>query len=492
MSELVPSPPKRTGPIPASGKPSAGPVRTGAAGRDFSALRAEFALPGEFPAEALAEAEQAIGQPPQDAGRADATALPLVTVDPPGAKDLDQAVLVERGAGGAFRVYYAVADLSVFVRHGGALDAEVRRRGQTLYLPDGKIPLHPAVLSEGAASLLPEQVRPAALWTIDCTADGDPQTADVRRAWVRSVAQFDYETVQSAIEAGVPHPSLAALPEFGRLRRQRAVQRGAIEPQLPEQRIEPDGQGHWRLTLRPRADVEVWNAEISLLTGMCAARMMLAAGVGVLRTLPTPVETAVVGMRRSAAALGIEWPAGASPAEVLAHIDPRRPDSLALHVDAIQLLRGASYTAFDGAPPPLADHAGIGAAYTHVTAPLRRLVDRFATEACLAVSVGREVPDWVRDSLPELPSLMGASDALASKVERAFLDQVESWVLADRVGEAFAAVVLRADASGAEVFVADPPVLARCVGEALSEGELIRVRLTEVDPRRRLVLFEPA
>jgi exoribonuclease R len=87
---------------------------------------------------------------------------------------------------------------------------------------------------------------------------------------------------------------------------------------------------------------------------------------------------------------------------------------------------------------------------------------------------------------------MGASDALASKVERAFLDQVESWVLADRVGEAFSAVVLRADASGAEVFVADPPVLARCVGDALPEGELIRVRLAEVNPRRRLVVFEPA
>jgi exoribonuclease R len=218
--------------------------------------------------------------------------------------------------------------------------------------------------------------------------------------------------------------------------------------------------------------------------------MMLAAGIGVLRTLPTPDGAALAKLRRCAEVLGIEWPAGASLSEVLARTDPNRPESLALHVDAIQLLRGASYTAFDGVPPALADHAGIGAAYSHVTAPLRRLVDRFATETCVAVSAGKEVPDWVREALPELPALMGASDALASKVERAFLDQVESWVLAERVGQEFTAVVLRADSSGAEVFVAEPPVLARCVGEALPDGAVIRVRLTDVDPLRRLVVFE--
>ena len=139
--------------------------------------------------------EQSVAQPLFEADRVDATELPLVTVDPVGAKDLDQAVLLAR-RGTGFRVQYAIADVAAFVRPGGALDAEVRRRGQTLYLPDGNVPLHPTLLSEGAASLLPDQVRAAVLWTIDLDSDGVANSAQVRRAWVRSVAQLDYEAVQ--------------------------------------------------------------------------------------------------------------------------------------------------------------------------------------------------------------------------------------------------------------------------------------------------------
>src|SRR5699024_8902046 len=119
---------------------------------------------------------------PDVVSRTDATDLPLVTVDPPGARDLDQAVLLERRGRGGFRVHYAIADVAAFVRPGGALDRETRRRGQTLYLPDGNIPLHPRVLSEDAGSLLPNRVRPAVLWRIDLAEDGAVEDFDARRA----------------------------------------------------------------------------------------------------------------------------------------------------------------------------------------------------------------------------------------------------------------------------------------------------------------------
>jgi len=126
-------------------------------GLSFARIRAEFALPARFPAAVLAEAEQAVADRARvTENRDDATDLPLITIDPPDAKDLDQAMFVERRANG-FRVYYAIADLGAFITPGGALDTEVRRRGQTLYLPDGNVPLHPTVLSEGAASLLPDR-----------------------------------------------------------------------------------------------------------------------------------------------------------------------------------------------------------------------------------------------------------------------------------------------------------------------------------------------
>jgi exoribonuclease R len=175
---------------------------------------------------------------------------------------------------------------------------------------------------------------------------------------------------------------------------------------------------------------------------------------------------------------------------VLARLDPNRPESLAMYVAATRLLRGAGYTAFDGAEPAVTSHAGVGAPYAHVTAPLRRLVDRFATECCLATVAGAEVPAWVRAALPELPHLMSVSDALAAKVERACLDQVEAWVLADSVGDVFEAVVLRSESNSGEVFVTEPPVMAKCSGAELPEGEQIKVRLVEADTARRKVSFE--
>ncbi len=467
-------------------------IRTHSAGGDFGPLRAEFSLPESFGPEVLAEAEAAVLDPLASAGpREDATDLPLVTIDPPGAKDLDQAMVVEKTAHG-FRVHYAIADLAAFVPPGGALDRESRRRGQTLYLPDGNVPLHPPVLSEGAASLLPGEVRPAVLWTIETDDAGEPTATRVRRALVRSTEQFDYETVQAALDAGNPHPSVAALPELGRRRRELAVRRGAVELQLPEQEITGDPDGGWVLARRPRTAVDAWNAEISLLTGMAAARIMIDARIGVLRTLPDPEPEAVDWLRRSAEALGIAWAPGTTVSEFLAKLDPGQPASMALYADTTRLLRGAGYTAFDGELPALTTHAGIGGAYAHVTAPIRRLVDRFATEICLAVSAGREVPEWVRAALADVPERMSASDTLAAKVERACIDQVEAWVLAEHVGGEFSAVVLRADENKAEILVEDPTVMAKCAGERLTAGERIAVRLTAVDVDKRKVSFERA
>ncbi len=480
--------------------------RTEAAVTDFAAVRAELGLPAvrdsaRFPADVQAEAARAAEQH-GFSGREDVTDLPLVTIDPPGAMDLDQAMLVLRRRGGGFTLHYAIADLPAFVRAGGPIDVETQRRGQTLYLPDASVPLHPPVLSAGAASLLPGQVRPSVLWTIDLDADGEPTQVRVRRALVRSVARMDYEGVQADLDAGRLHPSVQALPDLGRLRRAAAVARGAVELELPEQEIEPDATATtgWRIVLRRRTDFDAWNAEISLLTGMCAAQLMLQARMGILRTLPAPDDRAIAELRRSARSLGVDWPDGATPAQVLATLDPTAPAALAVYTEATRLLRGAGYVAFDGAAPAHTWHTGIGASYAHVTAPLRRLVDRYGTEVCLAVAAGTPVPEWTRSALPMLPEVMASSDRQAAQVQRACLDQVESWLLEPRVGQSFEAIVLRGNgrapgdgrsSSGpsSDIFITDPPTMARCTGAELPEGERVTVRLVEADPVARKVLF---
>src|SRR4051794_2601685 len=95
----------------------------------------------------------------------DRTDLPFVTIDPASSVDLDQAVHIERDGKG-YVVHYAIADVAAFIEPGDPVDLAANERGETLYGADSKLPLHPTTLSEDAASLLPDQVRPALLWTI--------------------------------------------------------------------------------------------------------------------------------------------------------------------------------------------------------------------------------------------------------------------------------------------------------------------------------------
>ncbi|WP_433377028.1 RNB domain-containing ribonuclease [Actinoplanes sp. CA-142083] len=458
---------------------------------DFSVLRRELRLPGEFPEAALGEARAAAAAPPRPG--VDRTDVPFVTIDPATSRDLDQAMHLSRREGG-YRVRYAIADVASYVRPGGALEAETWARGQTIYLPDGRIPLHPEVLGEGAASLLPDGDRAAVVWTIDLDADGGTTGVAVERALVRSRAKLDYESVQGQVDAGTAPEPIALLPELGRLLAARAADRGAVNLPLPEQEVERDGDG-WRLVLRAPLPVEEHNAHISLLTGVAAAGLMLSGGIGLLRTMPAARPEGVAKLRAAAESLGVAWPEGASVGAVIAAVDPGTPRGAAFLDQAAELLRGAAYTPFDGTVPAETVHGGVGAPYAHVTAPLRRLADRYATEVCLALAAGVEVPSWAREALPRLPKAMGDTDRLAGAANRGAIDLAEAVLLHGRVGESFDAGVVDRDEArgkrpqGGTVALDDPAVRARCVGD-LPLGERIRATLTVADPAARKVEFE--
>ncbi|MEV0336769.1 RNB domain-containing ribonuclease [Nocardia sp. NPDC050717] len=459
---------------------------------DFGAIRSEFGLASDYPAEAVSNARDAVDA---FAGtRVDRTDIEFVTIDPPSAMDLDQALHLERTPTG-FTLHYAIADLGAVIVPGSALARESESRGQTFYLPDGTVPLHPTVLSEGTASLLPGVDRPAALWTIELDDTAAPLAFSVTRALVRSRERFDYAQVQAAADAGALHPSLAALPEFGRLRIEVGLDRGAISLRLPSQDVVRDGD-KWRLELEPRTAADDWNEQVSLLTGMCAARIMLehrGTPLGLLRTMPPPPDSAIASMRRTAAALDVDWPADVPVGRMLAGLDPNTPAALVLMSEATSLLRGASYTLLGELTDPTEDqltHSAIGAPYAHVTAPLRRLADRFTTEICLAYCAGTEVPGWVADGLAAAADTLRRTDSVANKVDRACVDLTEATVLTPRVGTDFDALVLReANGSrGAEIFVVEPPILARCTGKP-PEGEHVPVRLVTADTVTRTIEF---
>ena len=511
--------------------------------RALDELRARYEVPTAFPPEALAEAEAAATSWAQDGparlladGARDARDLDLVTIDPPGSMDLDQAVLLERlparseaagasvgdvpGSAATYRVHYAIASLATFVTPGGALDAELSRRGETIYAPDAATPLHPEVLSHGAASLLEDVDRPACLWTIDLDARGEVVSARVERALVRSRARLTYGQVQTAIDGEGTLPSSAPtdlpglLAEIGRLRLEREVARGGISMTTPEQVVEvteaaesagdsesaeAPGPSGYRLAYRVPVPAEQYNAQISLLTGMCAARIMVECGVGILRTLPPARPEDYARLRRVAAALGIDWPAAQPYSELVRGLDHAVPAHAAFMDQAMSLFRGSGYLAFGagGVGVPADDeasdteeavHSAIAARYAHVTAPLRRLVDRYGEEVCIAACAQAPVPEWVLQALPDLPDVMEQTGKRARAIGRGALTALEALVLRGHEGEVFDGVITSEREGRGELVLTEPAVVTEVRGGSgqsggrLPVGERVRVRLLSADP----------
>jgi exoribonuclease R len=456
----------------------------------FHAVRIQQHVPDTFPPEVEAAAAEAATRA-AGADRVDRRDVAFVTLDPPGSLDLDQAVAISRRDGGGWHVQYAIADVAAFVDAGDPIDVEARARGVTLYSPDLRTPLHPTVLCERAASLLPDGDRPALVWSIDLDASG-AQAGDavVERAVVRSRAQLDYPAVQAALDAGTAAEPMVLLREVGLARLAQEEARGGTSLDLAEQEVVYD-DGHYRLAYRRPLPVEGWNAQVSLLTGIAAAGLMVAGRVGLLRTLPPPDLRTVDAIRRSAIALGLPVTSASTYPEIVRAADPTTDRGAALLHQAARALRGAGYVVVDAATPVAAqEHAAIASTYAHVTAPLRRLADRFANEVALALCAGRPVPAWATDALPSLPELMGAAHERDGALARAMVDAVEALVLRDRVGEQFDAAVTNVDDRGGVVQLRDPAVLARVDGVTEADlGDEVTVRLDRVDVATRKVTF---
>jgi exoribonuclease R len=446
----------------------------------FAAIRERNGVREDYPRGVLDEVERVSATSGELAhiggDRTDRTDLELVTIDPEGSRDLDQALAIAPHGDG-WTVRYAIADVAAHVAPGGALDRDTWSRGETIYCPDKRIGLHPPAVSEGFASLLPGQRTKAALWTIVVAEDGTLGDASVERAWVTSRRQFSYDELRENPPADAKR-LVTQMRKLGDARRAHVRAAGGVTLPKPTQEVvERDDELH--LEFRAATGIEDDNAQVSLLTGEAAARIMLEAGVGVLRTMPPAAVEDIDRLRSQALALGILWPQGASYADVLLTLDPESPKAAAFLTQATRLFRGAAWEPFDNPSLPTPEHTTHGALarpYAHVTAPLRRLVDRYGTEVCLAHCAGTPVPDWVHAALPTLGAAITAGVRTSSAVDRECVDAVEAAVLKPHVGETFTAVGL----DERTVQIEEPAVVAACRG-AVKVGERQQVRLLRAD-----------
>ncbi len=460
--------------------------------RGLQALRTELEVPEAFSPEVIAEAEASAAAGPQiPEGSAatevhDRTDIELVTIDPPSSMDLDQAVHIAKIDSG-WRVHYAIADVAAWVAPGGAIDRESQARGFTMYSPDSRAPLHPKAISEDAASLLPDLDRQSLLWTIDLDEAGNITSSNLERALVRSRAKLSYRAASELIDNG--DDMLNALKQVGELREALEVERGAVSLRLASQEVVPTDTG-FALRYDESLPIEGWNAQISLLTGIAAARIMIEGKVGLLRTLPRPQKRTIKDLRRIAKALGVEWTKDMSYPDMVRSLNPSDPIDAAMIAQSARGLRGAGYEAFDGELPDLLEHSAISSEYAHVTAPLRRLGDRYANECVLAVLADKRPPQWVLDTLPELPRLLGSARNREGSLDRAIFDMVEAALLTGRDGETFHGLVTAVDEKKNRVRVQlrEPAVVAYADGHT-DLGTEVLVRLNKADIQARKVDF---
>ena len=464
-----------------------------AAALDFEPIAEEFGIQRDVPEPVRHDAAKAFDTQAHE--RVDRRDIDLVTIDPPGSMDLDQAVAIAKSTAG-YTVYYAIADVAAFVTADSLVDKYSRARGQTLYFPDKPARLHPAEISEGSASLLPNCDRPCVLWTIELDRQGEVIEVDLYRALVRSRQRLDYVGLQKLIDEGKSPEAIKYLPIVGQLRRNSSLRSKAVAISMPSQIVEINEQTNTaELAVEPRVQIMDDNSEISLLAGMCAGQMMAQAGIGVVRTLPPAREKELSTFIARIRALGFDLPVNADHEQITAFISSikgKDAKGMAVMRQALTLLRGAGYRKLTAdRPAELHDtHAGVGGYYSHVTAPLRRLIDRYATEYCLSISSGRDVPEWVDQKIDEVIATMEKTTGLANQVDKACLNLTEATVLRKWEGNNFEAAVLDSDIErrSAKIFIEHPPVICRCVG-APPRGSHCQVTLVEADPHTRTVVF---
>ncbi len=451
----------------------------------FSSIVEQFNLPDCFSSEVLDAAEHATqakgknGRPIWEDSRRNATDLPFVTLDPASSTDLDQAFTLQK-EGNDLILSYAMADVSAFVPIGGMVEYEAWQRGVTIYGLAERIPLYPSVISQNAASLLPDGPRPAVLVVVVIHVDGTVKLRSVDRIICWSRAKLAYNSVDLS--------QLPFVEEFANRMWAAEIARGAIRVDFPQQEVVADAlaPGGVRLELRARMVSELVNSTLSLAVNMAIGSLFRDSRMGLFRVMDEPEPRAIAMLRRAAHALQISW----APSETLRDLQRRMEPSNSIHqqflLDARRAGGRASYESFNSRKTPW--HSAIAATYAHATAPMRRLADRYVLDLAWLLANGHSIPTTLTNQIEQLSSVMERCEGRAANVDRAVIDLLEAVSLQHRIGEILIAEVI--DVENGVVQITEHAIRARASKLSnVENGDTVRVRIDVADPTKRLVRF---
>lgn len=352
-------------------------------GLDIDIIVAQHRLPHEFSEKVLDEAENLPRDIRMEKGLTDFRALPIVTIDGPDSKDLDDAVYCEKKANGHFELSVHIADVSRYVTKGSLLDDEAYRRGTSVYLADRVIPMLPFQLSNDLCSLNHDEDRYAMSCVMDVSPDCKVKTELVTPSIVRVARRCNYPEINKAFHEGImpedlSHfmPMLQDLKECADALRTDRTRRGALDFDFPEYKVILDEEGTpLRIEKRIRSDAEKMIEDAMIAANEAVARFLEKTGhTSIYRVHEHPDEEKLNSLKRLIAIMGLDLsiPKDPEPKDIQKLLETVKGEDIEAVVQVMTLrsLPQACYSTEN------AGHFGIASeCYTHFTSPIRRYPD---------------------------------------------------------------------------------------------------------------------
>jgi ribonuclease R len=483
-------------------------------------------IPLDFSRAALQEAEDA--RPAILRGREDWRELPLVTIDPPDAKDHDDAVHAEPDPDpnnkGGYIVHVAIADVAYYVRPGSALDRDALTRGNSVYFPDRVVPMLPERISNNLCSLVPGEPRGALAVRMVIGADGRKHSHSFHRVLIRSAAKLSYAQAQAAID-GRPddvtgpllEPILKPLYAAYEVARRGRDARDPLDLDIPERKIllKPDGTVD-RVVVPERLAAHRLIEEFMILANVAAAEMLEKKSLPLIyRVHDEPTVEKIHALVEFLKTLDVPFAKSGAlrPSlfnRVLTLVAGQDYEHLVNEV-VLRSQAQAEYSAENYG------HFGLNLRrYAHFTSPIRRYADLVVHRGLIrALDLGEgALPDSeTPDHLSEVAAQISVTERRAMKAERETADRLIAHHLADRVGATFqgrisgvtrAGLFVKLEDTGADGLVpirtlgteyfdydeSRHALIGQRSGAMHRLGDVVDVRLVEAQPVAGALRFE--
>ncbi|SFP42079.1 ribonuclease R [Qipengyuania nanhaisediminis] len=419
--------------------------------KSFSLIAiAKHGIPHIFPEEALEEAQQVAQLPLSEDKREDLRNVPIIAIDPADARDHDDAIWAEPDGKGGYRAIVAIADVSFYVRPGGALDREARKRGNSVYFPDRVVPMLPEILSANVCSLVEGEDRAAMACHISISPEGKVTDWRFTRAIVRLASNTAYEDAQKAIDDGSADDTLKHLWGAWELLHKAREARDPLDLELPERQVRLNDEGVIEeIAVRERLDAHRVVEDFMIAANVAAAKALEAKKAPVVyRVHETPSREKLVAFKEYLATQGRNFALGQVITPGLFNRmlkDIGDPAEKALIMEAVLRSQTQAYYG-----PANAGHFGLAlGSYAHFTSPIRRYADLLVHRALVdAYHLEQPKPkgdippasglsDRDKTALSQITDAISQTERRAMEAERDTIDRYVAAWLSGRVGETF-------------------------------------------------------